>query len=39
MDERVSYDEDFYGWSQQQAAVLREMAGRRDLPNEMAGRP
>jgi hypothetical protein len=35
MDERVSYDEDFYGWSQQQAAVLREMAGRRDLPNAL----
>jgi hypothetical protein len=35
MDERLTYDEDFYGWSQQQAAVLREMAGRRDLPNAL----
>src|SRR5215210_1020773 len=35
MDERVSYDEDFYAWSQHQAAVLRDLAGRRDLPNEL----
>jgi Domain of unknown function DUF29 len=35
MDERITYDDDFYGWSQQQAAVLREMAGRRDLPNAL----
>ena len=35
MDERVAYDEDFYGWSQQQAAALRDLARRRDLPNEL----
>jgi hypothetical protein len=35
MDERIAYDEDFYGWSQQQAAALRDLARRRDLPNEL----
>ena len=35
MDERITYDEDFYGWSRQQAAVLRRMAGRPDLPNDL----
>jgi Domain of unknown function DUF29 len=35
MDDQITYDEDFYGWSQQQAAVLREMADRRDLPNAL----
>ena len=35
MDERVSYDDDFYAWSQHQAAVLRELAIRRDLPNDL----
>ena len=35
MEERVSYDEDFYAWSQHQAAVLRELAARRDLPNDL----
>jgi hypothetical protein len=35
MDERVSYDEDFYAWSQHQAAVLRDLASRRDLPNDL----
>jgi hypothetical protein len=35
MDERLTYDEDFYGWSQPQAAVLRGLGGRRDLPNAL----
>lgn len=35
MDDQIAYDEDFYGWSQQQAAVLRGIATRRDLPNEL----
>lgn len=29
------YDEDVYAWSEQQAAALRRLAGRRDLPNEL----
>src|SRR3954454_13429718 len=35
MDQPASYDEDFLAWSEQQAAVLRELAGRRGLPNEL----
>ena len=35
MDDRITYDEDFFGWSQQQAAALRDLARRRDLPNEL----
>ena len=35
MDEQITYEEDFYGWSQQQAAVLRAMARRCDMPNEL----
>jgi hypothetical protein len=35
MDERIAYDDDFYAWSQRQAAVLRELATRPDLPNEL----
>ena len=34
MDEPITYDTDFYGWSRQQAAVLRRMADRPDLPND-----
>jgi Domain of unknown function DUF29 len=34
--ERAAYDEDVFAWSQQQAAVLRDLARtRRDLPNEL----
>ena len=29
------YDEDFLIWSEQQAAALRYLANRRDLPNEL----
>ena len=29
------YDTDIYAWSQQQAAVLRDLASRPDLPNEL----
>jgi hypothetical protein len=29
------YDEDVYAWAEQQAAVLRGLAARRDLPNEL----
>jgi Domain of unknown function DUF29 len=35
MDQPVSYDEDFLAWSEQQAAALRGLAGRRGLPNEL----
>lgn len=35
MDQPVSYDEDFLAWSEQQAAALRELAGRRGLPNAL----
>jgi hypothetical protein len=35
MDERITYHEDFYAWSQHQAAVLRDLATRRDLPNDL----
>ena len=29
------YDTDILAWSQRQAAVLRDLAARRDLPNEL----
>ena len=29
------YDNDVYAWAEQQAAVLRGLAARRDLPNEL----
>jgi hypothetical protein len=29
------YDEDILIWSEQQAAALRSLANRRDLPNEL----
>jgi hypothetical protein len=35
MDQPVSYDDDFLAWSEQQAAALRGLAGRRGLPNEL----
>jgi Domain of unknown function DUF29 len=35
MDQPISYDEDFLAWSEQQAAALRGLAGRRGLPNEL----
>jgi hypothetical protein len=35
MDDQVTYKEDFYGWSQRQAATLRRLAGKRDLPNDL----
>jgi hypothetical protein len=35
MDQPISYDEDFLAWSEQQAAALRELAGRRGLPDEL----
>ena len=35
MDQPVSYDEDVLAWSEQQAAVLRELAGRKGLPNQL----
>lgn len=36
MDEPVTYESDFFAWSQRQAAVLRDLAAsRRDLPNEL----
>jgi hypothetical protein len=33
MDERTHYHDDFYGWSQDQAEVLRSMRDRPGLPN------
>jgi hypothetical protein len=34
--ERSAYEDDVFAWSQQQAAVLRDLARtRRDLPNEL----
>ena len=33
MDERTSYEDDFYGWTQDQAEVLRSMRDRPGLPN------
>ena len=35
MGDRSLYDEDILVWSEQQAAALRSMASRRDLPNEL----
>ena len=35
MDSAALYDEDILAWSEQQAAALRSLAGRRDLPNEL----
>jgi hypothetical protein len=35
MGETSLYDEDVYAWSEQQAAALRRLANRRDLPNEL----
>ncbi|HEY1934205.1 MAG TPA: DUF29 domain-containing protein [Acetobacteraceae bacterium] len=35
MGETTLYDEDVYAWSEQQAAALRRLATRRDLPNEL----
>ena len=35
MSERTTYEEDFYAWSREQAAILRELAQRRDLPNAL----
>jgi hypothetical protein len=36
MDQPVSYDEDFFAWSEQQAAALRDLArSRRGLPNAL----
>lgn len=35
MDGVPAHDEDFYRWSQDQAAALRRLAARRDLPNEL----
>lgn len=35
MGDTTLYDEDIYAWAEQQAAVLRRMALRRDLPNDL----
>ena len=35
MDDHSLYDEDILIWSEQQAAALRSLASRRDLPNEL----
>jgi hypothetical protein len=35
MGDRSLYDEDILIWSEQQAAALRSLANRRDLPNEL----
>jgi hypothetical protein len=35
MDDHITYRDDFYGWSRRQAAVLRGMAARSDLPNDL----
>ena len=35
MGDRSLYDEDILIWSEQQAAALRSLAVRRDLPNEL----
>ena len=37
IDERSTYDEDFYGWSQQQAGVLRRLADRSNNEIDPAG--
>ncbi len=35
LDERTLYDTDFLTWTEEQAAALRALAGRRDLPNTL----
>jgi hypothetical protein len=35
MDGATLYDDDILAWSEQQAAALRGLAGRRDLPNQL----
>ena len=35
MSDHGLYDEDVYAWSEQQAAALRRLSARRDLPNEL----
>ncbi len=35
MNTPTLYDEDIYAWAEKQAAVLRRMANRRDLPNDL----
>jgi len=36
MDEQVTYDADFFAWSQRQASMLRDLAAlRRDLPDDL----
>ncbi len=35
MDQLTPYRDDVYAWSREQAAVLRDMMGRRDLPNQL----
>ena len=35
MGDRTLYDEDILVWSEQQAAALRSLATRHDLPNEL----
>jgi hypothetical protein len=35
MSENKQYDADVYAWSEHQAAVLRGLAARRDLPNDL----
>ena len=35
MDGTTLYDDDILAWSEQQAAVLRSLSNRRDLPNQL----
>lgn len=35
MDSASLYDDDILAWSEQQAAALRGLSGRRDLPNQL----
>ena len=35
MDQLTPYRDDVYAWSREQAAVLRDMMARRDLPNQL----
>ena len=35
MGDQSLYEEDILIWSEQQAAALRKLAARRDLPNEL----
>jgi hypothetical protein len=35
MGETAGYDDDVFAWAEQQAAVLRRLSTRRDLPNEL----